>query len=102
MIKTVKAQFIYGETCWVLVNGKAVADARIFKYGNLLLVDDLMVYEDHRRMGYGSILVTELKKVCKKNGWMFGAYGIIKTERAQKFWAKHGVYDYFNELEKAG
>jgi len=31
---------------------------------------------------------------------MFGAYGIIKTERAQKFWAKHGVYDYFNELEK--
>lgn len=78
-----------------------MADAVIFTHGkDLLLVDDLMVKEEFRSKGYGSILIEHLKKYCLKNDFTLGAYGIINTQRAKSFWAKHGIKDYFNELQK--
>lgn len=92
--------FSFGPTCTLTINGIVVADAVIFMYGKVLLVDDLMVKEEYRRLGYGSTLIEHLKTHCKKNDFTLGAYGIINTKRAKAFWAKHGVRDYYERLEK--
>lgn len=92
--------FSFGPTCRLFVDGILVADAVVWMYGNVLLVDDLMVPEQYRGMGFGSKVVEHLKEHCKKNDFTLGAYGIINTKRAKAFWEKHGVEDYYHRLEK--
>lgn len=92
--------FVFSDVCWIQVKGKVVVDARIFKYGSLLLVDDIMTNEKFRRKGYASQLIDRLKDHCRDNGWTLGAYGIVKTKAAKEFWAKHKVEDYFETLQK--
>lgn len=79
-------------TCWINKKKPWLAYS-VMEIGNLY------VQEQYRSIGIGTELINIAKDLCKKNGLRF--LKIIVTsdnKRAQKFYEKHGLYQY--EIEQ--
>jgi len=86
-----------GFECWVedwndgTGEFEVVAEAKILRAGDTLLIDDIYTEPDHRRRGHASAIIRRLKAT----GLDVAPIGVLPE--AVPFWRKHGMTDALGE-----
>ena len=75
-------------TCWI--NKK-----RPWLEYDVLEIGNLYLQKEYRRLGIGTALINKAKSLCKENGIKFLKAEVLEDNKeAQKFYKKHGLYNY--------